>query len=253
MEKDEKDRLLREFRERINNISAAVQLLTPLVREQGSARDGEYLAAIRKSVYQMIRTLCHMELCGEETVLRPGPVDLAGLCRDLCRKLEGIASMLKVDFRWTLEQESLLGVADEELLEQALLNLLTNALEAAGPGGQVTLRCGGGNGHFRVTVGDDGPGLQAAGSEEEPFLWQPGGVGLGLKAARRAAALHGGTLMLENGEGKGVRAVLSLPLKKPEPGEVVRTSRTDRQGGFSPLLVELSPLLPLKAFGSEEQ
>ena len=35
MEKDEKDLLLREFRERINNISAAVQLLTPLVREQG--------------------------------------------------------------------------------------------------------------------------------------------------------------------------------------------------------------------------
>lgn len=253
MEKEEKDRLLREFRERINNISAAVQLLVPLVREQGSDRDGEYLAAIQKSVYQMMRTVYHVELCQEDPELQLGPVDLAGLCRDLCREMDGIAALLKVDFRWTLEQESVLGVADGELLEQALLNLLANALEAAGPGGQVTLRCGGGNGRFRVTVGDDGPGLHAPAGEAESFLWQPGGVGLGLKAARRVLALHGGTLMLENGEGKGVRAVASLPLRKPEPGEVVHAPGTGRWGGFSQLLVELSPLLPLKVFEPEEQ
>lgn len=98
------------------------------------------------------------------------------------------------------------------------------------------------------TVRDDGPGLR----EEEagdPLLFRRNGLGLGLRAARRAAQLHDGALVLENRETGGVRAVLSLPIKKGEGGLLKSPAMGyDLAGGFSPVLVELSGVLPSRTF-----
>ncbi len=255
MENGKSDKLLQEFREQVNDLLAATQLLTSLVREQGSQRDMECLAAMNRSLYQLMRTIFHMELCREEAPsFRPELVDLAGLCRDLGHQVEPLAEVLGISFRWELERENIFSLADEVLLEQALLNLLTNAFAAAGQEGHVTLRCSSHAGRCILTVGDNGPGLSPQEASEDPLLKQPGGVGLGLEAARRAVSLHGGALVLENREEGGVRAVISLPIREPEGGFTVKSSQMfyDRTGGFSPLLVEFSPLLPLQSFMPED-
>ena len=77
-----------------------------------------------------------------------------------------------------------------------------------------------------------------------------GGVGLGLPLVRRVAALHGGTLMLENEERGGTTAVLSIPIRNS--GEVLKSPLVDRTGGFSQTLVELSELLPAQYFGPND-
>ncbi len=244
------DKLIGELRGQVNDLLAAVQLLTPLVRERGEARDAECLAAMNKSLYRLIRTVYHLELCqGEEHAFCPQVTDVAGLCRDLGRQVESLAEELGIGFDWTLGKESVLALADGELLERAVLNLLTNAFTAAGKGGKVTLRCAVSGGRFTVTVTDNGPGLRLPGEEADPYLKKDGGVGLGLAAARRVAALHGGALVLENA-GEGVRAVLSLPIRMPDKSEEVHQSRMpyDHSGGFSTLLVEFSPLLPARDF-----
>lgn len=251
------EKLLGELRDRMSDMMAAMQLLIPLVRDKGSKHDREYLAAMNKSLYRLLRTIHHAEVCGGESAFHPEPLDLAGLCRDLSRRCEPMAKLLGVCFDWSLSESGLIALGDDHLLEMALLNLLVNAFEAAGRGGHVTLKEEAGNGRWTVTVWDDGPGLQGTQPPADPFLKTPGGIGLGLETARKAAQLHGGALVLEDGEGDGVRAVLSLPLQKPgkELGgekDSLRDGGRDYRGGFSPTLVEFSPLLPAESFSFED-
>ena len=91
-------------------------------------------------------------------------------------------------------------VADPDLVEQALVNLALNAVEAVGarPGGRVRLRASAGaSGRAVVEVTDNGPGVLPEVMERVfvPFFsTKPGGSGIGLALAHRIARLHGGTL-----------------------------------------------------------
>ena len=236
MEQALNEKLLNELRERVSELLAATQLMSGLVREQGDEKDRKCLAVMNHSLYRMLRTIGHMELCREDTPFSPQVVDLAGLCRDLGREMEHQAKELGVRFRWELEQESVLSLADEKLLQSAVLNL----------------KCAADKGRCDISVWDDGPGLKEPAEEKNPFLKEPGGLGLGLPAVRQIARFHGGVLLLENREEGGLRAVLSLPIQEPAFGETVKTPAVDPFGGFSPLLVELSPLLAARDFSAED-
>ena len=105
-------------------------------------------------------------------------------------------------------------VADPELVEQALVNLALNAVEAVGDGGRVVLRATpGAGGRAVIEVVDDGPGLLPEVAERVfvPFFsTKPGGSGIGLALAHRIARLHGGSLTLESEP--GVRTTFTLRL-----------------------------------------
>ena len=76
--------LVEQLREQLNNLTAAAQLLTPVVQESGEERHRQYLAILNQSVYRMTRTLNNAEyaqLPEGEPALRRAPLDLAGLCR----------------------------------------------------------------------------------------------------------------------------------------------------------------------------
>ena len=104
---------------------------------------------------------------------------------------------------------------DEVLLREALAALLANAAEAAGPDGGIVLsaapRPEGGIG---VRVEDDGPGMapELLAEAARPFVTtRTAGTGLGLAIVARIARAHGGSLILENREGGGLRATMALP------------------------------------------
>lgn len=254
MDQEQQKRLIMELRERVNDLLAAAQLLSPLVREKGDSRDVEHLLILNQALYRLIRTIRHIDLDREEELtLHLRYIDAAGLCRDLGREVEGLLPAAGVRFSWTSEEESLLTLADDALLEQALLNLIANAVEHAGPSGKVELRFARREGRVLFCVSDNGGGLTPSGPEADPYLKQPGGVGLGLSDARRIAEGHGGSLILENRPGNGVQAVLSIPIRRPDGSTTVQTPMPrSHLGGFSPVLVELSPVLPPTAFSPED-
>ncbi len=105
--------------------------------------------------------------------------------------------------------------ADADQLEQALINLLKNAVEAGGPvsisWSRVVVA---GGGQLEILVRDAGPGLANTANLFVPFFTtKPGGSGIGLVLCRQIAEAHGGTLDLgNNSEGPGCTAKLSLPL-----------------------------------------
>jgi len=109
--------------------------------------------------------------------------------------------------------------ADPDQLEQALINLLRNAVDATleAEGSVVRIRWLARAGKLHILVEDEGPGLSDSGNLFVPFYTtKPGGSGIGLVLSRQIAEGHGGSLELENrAEGKGVRARLVVPMDLP--------------------------------------
>lgn len=108
--------------------------------------------------------------------------------------------------------------ADPDQLEQALINLVRNAVDAtlgADGTGKVTLRWLTRAGKLHILVEDEGPGLGDTGNLFVPFFTtKQGGSGIGLVLSRQIAEGHGGSLELEDrGEHGGARARMILPLE----------------------------------------
>ena len=119
-------------------------------------------------------------------------------------------------------------VADGAQLEAAVLNLLLNATEATPSGGTVLVSIGHGDsdaGRVRVRIRDGGQGVAAELRERifQPFFTtKPGGTGLGLALAQRAAEENGGSLTLSAdvqgacvSDASGAEFVLELPAATP--------------------------------------
>ena len=111
---------------------------------------------------------------------------------------------------------ALVCTLDPDQIEQALINLVRNAVEAArSAGGRVGVRwsCPT-EGRLRIEVHDEGLGLSGSENLFVPFFTtKPGGSGIGLVLAQRIAEGHGGSLVLVDREDRrGCVARLELPL-----------------------------------------
>jgi signal transduction histidine kinase len=105
--------------------------------------------------------------------------------------------------------------ADPDQIEQLLINIIRNAVDATLPtGGRVSIGWALTDGRVSVFVDDEGPGLPNSSNLFVPFFTtKPEGSGIGLVLSRQIAEAHGGTLSLENRmPGPGCRALLTLPL-----------------------------------------
>ncbi len=111
---------------------------------------------------------------------------------------------------------------DPNQLEQAILNLAVNAVEACGPGNKIILRTELDQDEVVLSVADDGPGMPEEVQQNvfQPFFTtKPTGTGLGLFSARRIAEENGGDIEIDSRPGHGTTAAIRLPAYHPQPGE----------------------------------
>ncbi len=107
------------------------------------------------------------------------------------------------------------ALADPDLVKGILVNLLENAADAAGDGGQILTRVRAIDDRVAIEVHDSGPGLSdlARTSLFQPTIsFKKTGMGLGLSIARKSALLSGGDILLIAGElgGAGFRVLLPV-------------------------------------------
>jgi signal transduction histidine kinase len=112
---------------------------------------------------------------------------------------------------------------DAAALQQALMNLVDNAVKHSPEAGTVTLRVEGSPAGLRLSVADDGPGV-AAGERErifEPFVRggselrrETAGIGIGLSIARHIVEAHGGRIEVGSTLGAGSRFTIVLPVAR---------------------------------------
>ncbi|MBI4740420.1 MAG: HAMP domain-containing histidine kinase [Betaproteobacteria bacterium] len=182
---------------------------------------------LRRIVHHGERCMRTLELLldyGRPVRIHAAPLDLAQLARDMGRRWKA-----EVHARETIPVEG-----DRLQLEQLLDNLLTNAREACGADGSVSVGAEIADGQARLTVTDSGPGFPAATRAHlfEPFhTTKAGGTGLGLASALAIARAHGGEMGIgereisETGAKTGGCVIVRLPLRKAQARSKVEAPR----------------------------
>lgn len=152
--------------------------------------------------------------------LRIGAVDLTEVADAVALLLEGRAAAAGVRLARTGQRVRTGG--DARRLEEALLNVASNAIEATGAGGSVTIRTELRADGAAIVVQDSGKGMSATVLEKlgTPFFTtRREGTGLGVVLARAVLAHHGGRLEYASRAGEGTTATLALPHRAPPSTE----------------------------------
>lgn len=120
---------------------------------------------------------------------------------------------------------------EERWLRQVILNILTNALRMSPPGGLIALQSELDAGAWRVSIQDEGPGLENDQYERaferfvrlHPADTDDRGSGLGLAICRSIVHLHTGRIHAERGDqGIGLRVVFEIPVTAADAVDVVQ-------------------------------
>ena len=151
--------------------------------------------------------------------------DLNRVVGDVIELVQGRAGDLDVDVEWEAEAEMPTLVFDPEGLHRAVLNVVTNAIDAAckkeGRGRvRVQTDHAPAEGLVRVTVTDDGDGIPPEEIDKvfRPFVSFKGGrgTGLGLPVSQKILNEHGGKILVDSTPGRGSRFTLEMPAVLPD-------------------------------------
>ena len=210
--------LAHEIRNPLGSIRGTAEILRDDFKP--GDRKYEFLEILLKEADRLNRVV-------EDFLRLARPVDAEKKTCDLAAELREIVTLLGSDAR---SREVLLDLAvadalpvkgDPEKLRQAFLNLLLNGIQAAAPGGRVTVTAaaypqnGEQQAFVELAFADTGPGIAPQNRERifEPFYTtKEGGTGLGLAIVQRIIEGHGGSILVESEPGRGTTFRVRLPI-----------------------------------------
>jgi signal transduction histidine kinase len=145
-------------------------------------------------------------------------VDLNEIVREMCVLLGDTANRNAVSIRTDLDPEPPTTTADRVQLQQVLMNLMLNGIEAMQDAcGELSIASKRTeDGQLLISVSDTGIGLsidEAARIFEAFFTTKPQGTGMGLSISRRIIASHGGHLWASPNTGRGATFQFTLPVE----------------------------------------
>ena len=148
--------------------------------------------------------------------------DAARFVKDICQNYDYAAEKRKIQLSCQTPAEPLSVWIDREYFDKVVSNLISNALKYVEDGGQVEVELARKDGHFQLTVRDNGPGIDEQQlklvferfyqTASRPAAGQMG-YGIGLNLSQKVVRLHGGTIVARNRtDGHGSEFIVILPL-----------------------------------------
>jgi len=196
-----------------NPLSAAKGLLQVIGRSVKPEQVNGFATLIQREIDRTAGLLNEFLLLGRPAEMATEPLDLAAFLQDIKPLLENEANNTEAEIFIKTDAVPLITV-DPGQLTQVVLNLVRNALEAAGRQGCVFLNLYQSGNNIVLTVKDNGPGLSAEVSEKifKPFFTtKERGTGLGLSVAQAIVHNYGGNITVENAPGGGAICTLTFP------------------------------------------
>ena len=215
----------------IKNIMHGVRFGSDMVRTGIAESDGDLLGKGWKLVErnqnridQLIRDMLSYSKEREPNI---EPTDLNALCGDVLEGIRGRAGDRGIAIDWRPGTGVAAVPCDPDGIHQALLNLVSNALDAVedrpAPKVAVQVLTEPDGLWVKVIVMDNGPGIAADKVDDifKPFVSTKGsrGTGLGLPVSRKVVREHGGDILVQSVPEKGTKFTLRLPMKSPFAGE----------------------------------
>ncbi len=202
-----------ELRNPLTAIKGLVQVNRRELEDRGVPT--EDLRIIEHEIRRMERSLQNFLDFARPPVPKRQRLLLMPVIERVVSLVEGRARKQSVSFEIPQQASPLWVDADQDLIQQLLLNLVLNALDAMPQGGTIHIEVRpDSEGHVDVQVRDTGPGIA---SHILPVIFErfvsskETGVGLGLPVSRRIAQEHGGDLLVENLPQGGASFTFQLP------------------------------------------
>jgi PAS domain S-box-containing protein len=152
-------------------------------------------------------------------------VDVNGIIHEMLTLLKGEAMRSSIAMRTDLSAELPKIMVDRVQLQQVLMNLMLNAIEAMeNSGGELTVKSELQDGQLQFSVSDTGVGLPAEKMDQifsAFFTTKPQGSGMGLAISRSIVESHGGRLWATVNRGRGATFHFNLPTEAAEPTHLV--------------------------------
>lgn len=228
----EVDRLKSEF---VSHVSH--ELKTPLTSIKGyvdnlrdrivgdlNERQEEYLERVGKNTDRLIRMIDDLlnisRIESGKMTINFSHLIMSELIEEVSRGLRPLATQKKIEMSFMKSDEDGLVMADRDKIEQAVINLVNNAILYTPPGGKVMISMEHDQGYIKTSIRDTGVGIPA---EEQPLIFdrfyrlekdsilEPGGTGLGLYITRNVIEMHGGKIWVTSEVGKGSEFTFTLP------------------------------------------
>lgn len=215
------------------------------------------LAQLNRSLHQMLRLLGNMSDAGSESTAQMTLRDIPAVISEIFDRAESSVSRTGHSLCFINEVGSVQGLMDEERMERAILNILSNAIKFSPEGSPISARLTRHGRMLTLRIRDSGSGIAQEIRQDlfHRYLRHPGieesrqGLGLGMVMVHNAASRHGGTVLIDQPDGIGTRISITLAIRQDGPGTLRSpVLRVDYSGSRDHALVELSECLPLDQY-----
>lgn len=248
----------RELREPLTSVMITADRLFPLA----DAAAKEQVARLNRGLHQLLRIIGNMSDAGRCTVSsRQETRNIGEVFEEIFDKAQVLVEHTGIKLTYQGLTEEVLCLADAEQLERAVLNILSNSVKFTPKDGSITVSLTRRGKMLRLSVLDSGSGIaeNVLKNVFHRYLRQPGiedcryGIGLGMVMIRSAAANHGGTVLIDQPDGKGTRITMTMAIRQNTEG-VLRSPvmRVDYAGEWDHGLIELADFLPVSVYEKEK-
>ena len=202
----------------IRNPLSSVKGFATYFREKlkDSPQDRDTATTMIQEVERLDRVIGQLLEFARPSTLKIKPVRVTDLIRHSLKLIEGDARTKGVEVKTDLPANLPQAFVDADRMNQVLLNLYLNAIQAMDGGGvlQVTVSRDDSRKLTTITVSDNGRGIEAADQERifDPyFTTKSDGTGLGLAIVHKILDAHGGSIKVRSQKGAGTTVTMTLP------------------------------------------
>ncbi len=202
----------------IRNPLSSVKGFATYFREKlkDSPQDRDTATTMIQEVERLDRVIGQLLEFARPSTLKIKPVRVTDLIRHSLKLIEGDARTKGVEVKTDLPANLPQALMDADRMNQVLLNLYLNAIQAMDGGGvlQVTVSRDDSRKLTTITVSDNGRGIEAADQERifDPyFTTKSDGTGLGLAIVHKILDAHGGSIKVRSQKGAGTTVTMTLP------------------------------------------
>ena len=217
------------------------------------------LSRINRGLFQMLRLISNMSDADRYTsgTASMEVKNIPAFLDEVFSKAAALVERSGVQLAYSGISDAIYGLVNTEMLERAVLNIVSNALKFMPQGGTIQAKLLRRGQKLYLSILDSGSGIPENARSDlfSRYAREPGvedgryGIGLGLVLIRSAAQQHGGTVLVDQPTESGTRVTLTLRIR-PGSSDYVRSPilKVDYAGERDHGLLELSDVLPVDLY-----